>query len=64
MKLLRLSTMLMLLMLTGLLDFLISAIPLIASVWLFASSLLGLMGLAQRLERDKGLRLARVYLPR
>jgi hypothetical protein len=63
MKLLRLGT-LTLLMLTGLLDLLISAIPLLALAWLFASGLLALMGLARRLERERDLRLARVYLPR
>jgi hypothetical protein len=66
MKLLRLGTLLTLLMLTGVLDFLISAIPVIASAWLLASGLFGLTGLAQRLvrERERRLRLATVYLPR
>jgi len=66
MKLFRLGTLLTLLMFTGVLDYLISAIPVIASAWLLASGLLGLTGLAQRLERERErrLRLATVYLPR
>ncbi|HEX9883537.1 MAG TPA: hypothetical protein VGA79_06190 [Desulfobaccales bacterium] len=66
MKLFKLGTLLTLLMLTGVLDYLISAIPVIASAWLLASGLLGLTGLAQRLERERErrLRLATVYLPR
>lgn len=66
MKLFRLGILLTLLMLTGVLDYLISAIPVIASAWLLASGLLGLTGLAQRLERERErrLRLATVYLPR
>ena len=66
MKLFKLGTLLTLLMLTGVLDYLISAIPVIASAWLLASGLLGLTGLAQRLERERErrLRLATIYLPR
>jgi hypothetical protein len=66
MKLFRLSTLLTLLMFTGVLDYLIGAIPVIASAWLLASCLFGLTGLAQRLERERErrLRLATVYLPR
>ena len=66
MKVLKLSTIFVILMLTGVLDYLISALPLIAVVWVFASGLLGLTGLAQRLERDRerNLSLATVYLPR
>jgi len=66
MKLFRLGTVLTLLMFTGVLDYLISAIPVIASAWLLASGLFGLTGLAQRLERERErrLRLATVYLPR
>ena len=66
MKLFKLGTLLTLLMLTGVLDYLMSAIPVIASAWLLASGLLGLTGLAQRLERERErrLRLATVYLPR
>jgi len=66
MKLFRLGTLLTLLMFTGVFDYLISAIPVIASAWLLASGLLGLTGLAQRLERERErrLRLATVYLPR
>jgi hypothetical protein len=64
MKLFRLSTMLMVLMLTGVLDYFISAAPLVATVWVLASGVLGLTGLAQRQEGDRDLRLARVYLPR
>ena len=63
MKFFKSGTLLTLLMFTGILDYLISAIPVIASVWLLA---LGLTGLAQRLERERErrLRLATVYLPR
>jgi hypothetical protein len=66
MKLFRLGILLTVLMLTGVLDYLISAIPVIAPAWLLASGLLGLTGLAQRLERERErrLRLATVYLPR
>jgi hypothetical protein len=63
MKLFKLGTLLTLLMLTGVLDYLMSAIPVIASAWLLASGLLGLAGLAQRLERERERRLATVYLP-
>jgi hypothetical protein len=66
MKLFRLGTLLTLLMFTGVLDYLISAIPVIASAWLLASGLFGLTSLAQRLERERErrLRLATVYWPR
>ena len=68
MKLFKLGTLLTLLMLTGGLDYLIGAIPVIPAAWLLASGLLGLTGLAQRLERERErerrLRLATVYLPR
>jgi len=66
MKLFKLGTLLTLLMLTGVLDYLMSAIPVIASAWLLASGLLGLTDLAQRQERERErrLRLATVYLPR
>jgi len=66
MKLFKLGILLTLLMLTGVLDYLMSAIPVIASAWLLASGLLGLTDLAQRQERERErrLRLATVYLPR
>jgi hypothetical protein len=62
MKLFRLSTIFTLFMLTGALDFLISAVPLMVTVWVFASGLLALTGIARRLERDRDLGLVRIPL--
>jgi len=64
MKIFRLSVMLLVLMLTGVLDGLIGVIPLLGAVWMFGSGLLGLVGLAQRLDRGKDFGLARVTLSR
>jgi hypothetical protein len=64
MKLFKLSTILTVLMLTGALDYLISAAPLVISMWVLTSAVLGLTGLARHLEGDRELRPARVYLPR
>ena len=62
MRLFRLSTVLVLFMLTGALDYLISALPLVATVWVFGSALLALTGLASWPVRDRGLELARMPL--
>jgi len=64
MKHFKLTTTITILTLTGALDFILSAAPLMISMWALTSGVLGLMGLARRLERDRELSLARVYLPR
>jgi hypothetical protein len=62
MKLFRLSTIITVFMLTGILDYLISAVPLVAAMWMVASGLLGLTGLARWLEGDKVPSLAKIQI--
>jgi hypothetical protein len=62
MKLFRLSMIIAVFMLTGILDHLIGAIPLALAAGAVASGLLGLTGLAQWRERDNAPKLARIHL--
>jgi len=59
MKLFKLSMILTVFMLTGALDYLLGAVPWLVMLWMAASGLLGLTGLATRWARDGGPGLAK-----